>query len=260
MALNPLEWWPLLLAAYLPAIVLWTWSLRKRDASIVDAYWGPGFFLITLAAAVSSPGHRPRQLLVLIALGGWGLRLGLHLLRRNRAHGEDRRYRAMRSSIGPKFWWVSLFSVFLLQATLQILIAWPLLAAVRSAGPELGLWDAVGTAVFVTGWSLEAIADRQLAKFLEDPSQRGRVMDRGLWRYSRHPNYFGDALLWWGFGAYGVAVGASWSLLGPAVMTFLLLKVSGVSLLEQTITERRPEYADYRRRTSAFIPWPPRAS
>ena len=258
--MNLQVWWPVLVAAYLPAIGWWLWSVHKKDASIIDAYWGPGFLLITSTAALVSPmGHRPRQLLLVIALGCWGLRLGLHLLRRNRAHGEDRRYRAMRTSIGPKFWWVSLFSVFLLQATLQILIAWPLLAAARAPGPPLGGWDVLGTCCFAFGWGLEALADRQLAEFLADPARRGRVMDRGLWRYSRHPNYFGDALLWWGFGAYGLAVGEGWSLVGPAVMTFLLLKVSGVSLLEQTITERRPDYEAYRRRTSAFIPWPPRA-
>lgn len=259
--MNILEWWPVWVAAYLPAIGLWGWSVRKKDASIIDAYWGPGFLLITLAAAAASAtAHRPRQVLVLGALACWALRLGLHLFRRNRAHGEDRRYQAMRRSIGSNFWWVSLFSVFLLQATLQILIAWPLLAAVRSPGPALGLWDLAGAVIFAVGWSLEAIADRQLAQFLADPSRRGQVMDVGLWRYSRHPNYFGDALLWWGLAAFGLAVGQVWSLVGPVVMTFLLLKVSGVSLLEKTITDRRPGYEAYRRRTSAFIPWPPRRS
>lgn len=259
--MNLLAWWPVVAAAYFLVFSLWLLSLHKKDASIIDAYWGPGFLLVTaVAAAVNSTGYRPRQLLVLVALGCWGLRLGLHLLQRNRAHGEDRRYQAMRASIGPKFWWVSLFSVFLLQATLQLFIAWPLLAAVHAPGPELGFWDLGAVVIFAIGWGLEAIADRQLARFLADPTRRGQVLDTGLWRYSRHPNYFGDALLWWGLGAFGLAVGQVWSLLGPAVMTFLLLKVSGVSLLEKTITQRRPEYEAYRRRTSAFVPWPPRAS
>ncbi|MEX2465490.1 MAG: DUF1295 domain-containing protein [Gemmatimonadota bacterium] len=239
--------------------VLWLLSLKLADASIVDPFWAPGFFLVTATYVALAPAPAPRAWLVLALIAIWAVRLGSHLLRRNLRSGEDPRYAAMREKGGASFPFVSLFTVFWLQGVLLWLISAPLFAAVTAPGP-LGLLDLAGGVVVLTGIVLEAVADRQLEAFKADPSNRGKVLDRGLWRYSRHPNYFGNAVLWWG--AYLIAVGAggAWTVFGPLLMTYLLLKVSGVTLLEKDIEERRPAYADYVRRTSAFVPLPPRSA
>jgi steroid 5-alpha reductase family enzyme len=165
----------------------------------------------------------------------------------------------MRAHRGDRFPLASLFTVFLLQGALMWVVSLPLQAgAARGASAPLGLLDAAGVTVFAVGLAFEALGDAQLARFLADPAHRGQVMQSGLWRYTRHPNYFGDALVWWGLGLVAAAAGAAWSLVGPALMTFLLVRVSGVSLLEKDIGERRPGYAEYVRRTSAFLPRPPR--
>lgn len=246
------------LAASLAAFtLLWLVSLRLRDASIVDPFWGPGFLVVGVTYLSLAPAPGPRAWIAVGLVALWAGRLGLHLLARNRAHGEDFRYAAMRERHGAAFPRVSLFTVFWLQAAVLWVVALPLLGATVGSRP-LGGWDGVGTAVFLVGFSLEAIADAQLRRFKADPANRGRVLDAGLWRYSRHPNYFGDALLWWGLWLVAVGGGAAWTVVGPALMTFLLLKVSGVVLLERTLVERRPAYAAYLRRTSAFVPWPPK--
>jgi steroid 5-alpha reductase family enzyme len=237
---------------------LWLVSLRLRDASIVDAFWGPAFALVAWTG-VAVAGPSPRALLAAALASAWGLRLGLHLARRRRGAGEDRRYAALRAAHGARFPVVSLFTVFLLQAALVVTVSLPLQAvAAAGAARPLGALDAAAVAVFAAGLACEAIADAQLARFLAGPAGRTGVMDRGLWRYTRHPNYFGDFLVWWGLGLLGAAAGAPWTLAGPAVMTVLLLRISGVTLLEATIGSRRPGYAGYVARTSAFVPWPPR--
>lgn len=240
------------------AVASWVASLRLRDASVADSTWGPGFLVVAVvAAAVAGPA--PRALLLVALTAAWGLRLAIHLERRRRARGdEDRRYRAMREGWGSRFAVASLFTVFLLQGAILWVVSLPVQAgaALGTARP-LGPLDVVGVLVFATGLAFEAIGDAQLAAFLAEPGSRGKVMDRGLWRYTRHPNYFGDALVWWGIGLVGAASGAWWSLAGPALMTFLLVRVSGVSLLEKDIRERRPAYAAYVRRTSGFFPLPP---
>jgi steroid 5-alpha reductase family enzyme len=238
-------------------LLLWVLSLRLRDVSIVDVYWGPAFAVVAWTSlAVAGPS--PRGLLLAALATAWGARLGFHLGRRRRGHGEDRRYAAMRAAHGDRFARVSLFTVFLLQAALVVVVSLPLQAgAALGARAPLGLLDAAGVALFAAGLAFEAIADAQLARFLARPGSAGRVMDEGLWRWSRHPNYFGDFLVWWGLGLVGAAAGAPWALAGPAVMSLLLLRVSGVTLLEKTIGARRPGYAEYAARTSAFFPWPP---
>ena len=164
----------------------------------------------------------------------------------------------MRANWGERFPVVSLFTVFLLQGALLLAVSLPLTAGAAFGNLRpLGPLDAAGVALFAVGLAFEAVGDAQLARFLADPANRGRVMQDGLWRYTRHPNYFGDALVWWGLGLIGAAPGAWWTLLGPALMTFLLVRVSGVSLLEKDIAGRRPEYVAYIRRTSAFLPLPP---
>jgi len=238
-------------------LLLWAASVRLRDASFVDPFWGPGFAAVAWTS-VAVAGPSPRGLLLALLASAWGLRLGVHLGLRNRGRAEDRRYAAMRAAHGRRFWWVSLFTVFLLQAALLWAVSLPLQAgAALGQASALGALDLAGAAVALTGLAFEAIGDAQLARFIADPASRGRVMDRGLWAWTRHPNYFGDALTWWGLCLVALGSGAWWALLGPALMTVLLLRVSGVTLLEATIGERRPGYAAYAARTSAFIPWPP---
>jgi steroid 5-alpha reductase family enzyme len=239
------------------AVLGWLASLALRNVNLVDSLWSL-FFLaaaVTYAALLPQPG--PRTALVLALVAAWALRLAGHLTLRNWGKPEDRRYQAIRAKHSPGFAWKSLYFVFGLQAVLAWLISVPLLAAIASPAP-LGLPDALGVVLVAAGLTVETLADLQLARFKRDPTNRGRVLDQGLWRYSRHPNYFGEACVWWGFGLLAVAAGAWWALVSPALMTFLLLRVSGVSLLERDIAERRPAYRDYIVRTSAFIPWPPR--
>jgi steroid 5-alpha reductase family enzyme len=172
--------------------------------------------------------------------------------------GEDHRYAAMRERGGPGFPYKSLFTVFWLQALLLWIVSAPLFAAVTSPAPS-GALDLIGAAIALAGIVIEALADRQLEAFKADPANRGRVLDHGPWRYSRHPDYFGNAVLWWGLYVVALGAGGAWTVFGLLLMTFLLLKVSGVTLLERDIEERRPAYAEYARRTSAFVPMPPRA-
>ncbi len=251
-----LAWSAIAVVAYMTAA--WAVSLRLRDASVADVFWGPGFALVAIvSAAVSPPSARAALLAALTSV--WGIRLALHIgLRARKRKEEDRRYQAMRANWGSRFPVVSLFTVFLLQGALMLVVSLPLQAgAALGATRPLSVVDAVGVAVFAVGLAFESVGDAQLARFLADPANRGRVMQTGLWRYTRHPNYFGDALVWWGLGLVGAATGAWWSLAGPALMTFLLVRVSGVSLLEKDIAGRRPEYVAYVRRTSAFLPLPP---
>jgi steroid 5-alpha reductase family enzyme len=243
-------------------VVLWAVSLFLRNASIVDVFWGPGFIAAAGAySALSDDGYDGRQLLVLALVITWGVRLGVHILVRNAGEGEDPRYARWRRQSPGTFWWRSLFQVFVLQGVMLWVVSAPLLASVYSAEPDsLIVTDFVGAAVWGAGFFFEAVGDWQLARFKADPANEGKVMDRGLWRYTRHPNYFGDATLWWGF--YIIAAGTTdgWvTLFSPALMTFLLLRVSGVALLERSgITKRRPDYQAYIDRTSAFIPLPPK--
>ncbi len=237
---------------------LWAVSVRLRDASIVDPFWGTGFVIVAAVALALNQPATNRGLLLGLLTAVWGLRLSVYLLMRNWGHGEDRRYQAMRAHQGQRFWWRSLFTVFWLQAAILWFVSLPIQVAAAAGEPRpLGWLDALGATVFVVGFVFESVGDWQLARFKRDPANRGRVMDRGLWRYTRHPNYFGDACVWWGLYLIAAAGGAWWTILSPLAMTVLLLKVSGVSLLEKTITERRPEYAAYQARTNAFLPGPP---
>lgn len=241
-------------------VVLWLVSLPLRNASIVDVWWGPGFAAIAVLTFLLTGGEHPRRLLLVAMPALFGLRLGAYLLWRNAGQGEDPRYAAMRRRAGGRFWIVSLGTVFALQGALMWIVSLPLQLGQLDPGPaRLGLLDALGTALFLVGFGFEAVGDWQLARFKADAANEGRVMDRGLWRYTRHPNYFGNFLLWWGIFVVALAspLGA-FAIVGPALMTFLLLRVSGVALLERTIARRRPAYEAYRRRTSAFFPRPPR--
>jgi steroid 5-alpha reductase family enzyme len=250
-------WFAALGALCAVAVCGWLVSLPLRNVSIVDSLWSLKFLLCGLVYAAFAAAPGPRATLLLVLLAVWALRLAAYITWRNRGHGEDRRYQAIRRNNEPGFAWKSLYIVFGLQALLAWIISLPLLAAANSTTP-LGALDVLGTGLWLVGFVFEAGGDLQLARFKADPANAGKVMDRGLWRYTRHPNYFGDFCIWWGFYAFALAAGGWWSLAGPLLMSALLLKVSGVTLLEKDIGERRPAYADYIRRTPAFFPGRPR--
>jgi steroid 5-alpha reductase family enzyme len=246
-----------LVVLLLAALAVWLISIVKRDVSIVDSLWGGFFVLAALAYAWPLAAFDARGLLVLALVVVWALRLTIYVTWRNWGEDEDSRYREIRGRNEPHFALKSVYLVFGLQAVLASVISLPLLAALRSGAP-LGVLDALGAALAVFGLAFETAADWQLARFKADAGNRGRVLARGLWRYSRHPNYFGECCFWWGIACLGVAAGGWWSLVSALLMTWLLLRVSGVALLERSIGERRPDYIDYVRSTSAFIPWPRR--
>jgi steroid 5-alpha reductase family enzyme len=254
VALTGLAWIVVLVT------LLWLLSLRLRDASIVDIFWGPGFVALNAAYALLTPDGAPaRKLAATLLVSLWGLRLGIHLFLRNRGRPEDFRYRRWREQAGPPWWWQSYFKVFLLQGLLIWLIAFPLLAAQAGRVPSGWTWiDSLAVGVWAIGFLFESIGDAQLARFRSRPENRGRLLDRGLWRYTRHPNYFGDALQWWGLFGLAAAVQAYWTAFSPLLMSWLLIRVSGVALLERTLAVDKPGYAAYIASTSAFLPRPPR--
>jgi steroid 5-alpha reductase family enzyme len=248
----------LIVLAYMVAI--WLLSLLTKNASIVDIFWGLGFVLLAAVYFVATDGFIGRKALITTLVAIWGLRLSLYILWRNWGKGEDYRYRRWREQAGGKFWWTSLFQVFLLQGLLLWLISAPILAAQFNDDPDhFSAFDLLGALVWSVGFFFEAVGDWQLARFKSDPANKGKVMRSGLWAYTRHPNYFGEATLWWGY--YLIAAGTAgghWTFFSPILMTVLLLRVSGVALLERTQVETKPQYRDYIESTSAFFPWFPR--
>ncbi|MBC8027316.1 MAG: DUF1295 domain-containing protein [Steroidobacteraceae bacterium] len=245
---------PVLVAA---ATFTWLLSLPLRNVSIVDSLWSLMLFSAGVVYSLGCDPRAPRLAFVLWLLALWAGRLALFITARNLGHGEDRRYQAIRARNEPGFQWKSLYLVFWLQAALAWVISLPLLGAFSSLRP-LGVLDAIGAALWAVGFVFEAGGDWQLARFKRDPANAGKVMDRGFWRYTRHPNYFGEFCIWWGFGFFALAAGAWWGLAGSLLISFLLLKVSGVTLLEKDIGNRRPQYADYVLKTNAFFPGPRR--
>ena len=256
--------WPAIYLAGLGLIalgmlLLWLLSLRLRNAAIVDIFWGCGFVLLAWMYFALGAGYLPRQLLVAALVTIWGARLSTHIWQRNRGRPEDFRYRAWRLQWAGSFVWRSLLQVFLLQGALLWLISAPLLLAIAQTAPAaLGRLDALGTLLWLAGFAFEAGGDWQLQRFKANPANNGRVLDSGLWRYTRHPNYFGDALIWWGLYLLAAAspLGA-WAIASPLLMTVLLMRVSGVTMLEQTLAQR-PAYREYIARTPAFFPWWPK--
>ena len=237
----------------------WLVSLIKRDVSIVDPLWPMVFVAVAWSVWLWGDGAGSgRDGLMLVMVSAWGLRLGGHLTARKWGEPEDFRYQSLRRRL-PPFWLWSLLVVFMLQGLLAVVVSLPVQEVLGDPGPSpLGWLDWIGAAVWAVGFGFETVSDEQLRRFKADPANRGQVMDRGLWRYSRHPNYFGDCVVWWGIYLVAASAGAWWTIAGPLVMTFLLLRVSGVALLERSIGKRRPGYAEYAARTSAFIPLPPR--
>jgi len=238
--------------------LLWGLSLVLKDSSIVDPFWGVLFLLSTLVYFGLAEGNAARKLLILVLVGVWSLRLSGYLAWRNWGTGEDFRYVKWRERAGASWWWRSFFKVFLLQGVLAWLISAPLLAAqFYNPASGLGWLDALGVLVWGYGFFFESVGDYQLARFRANTANQGAVLNSGVWRYTRHPNYFGDAAQWWGFYLVALAAGAWWVVFSPVLMTYLLVFVSGVALLERSM-RKKEKYADYIARTSAFFPWFPR--
>lgn len=239
---------------------LWLVSLAAKDASIIDIFWGTGFAIIatyySYQLGFQNFGLRNWFLLVLVIV--WGLRLTIYLAVRNLGKGEDYRYVAMRAQSGKHFWWVSFLRVFAMQGFLIWMISAIYLPALSVSG-SLVITDYVGIVFWAIGFFFEAVGDAQLRRFKQNPDNKGKVMDKGLWRYTRHPNYFGDSMIWWGFFMFGLAHTQGFIFVFcPLIMTMFLLKVSGAALLETKLKKTKPQYAEYIRKTSVFVPWFPK--
>ena len=241
---------------------LWLLSLLIKDSSIVDIFWGLGFVITAWVYFFLTPdGFLTRKLLIVSLTMIWGLRLSIHILLRNWGHGEDFRYQKWRQESGKNWWWYSFIKVFFLQGMLMWIISIPLLAAQISPTPDRLIWlDFLAVIVWGIGFFFEAVGDWQLSKFRADPGNKGKLLNTGVWRYTRHPNYFGDAAQWWGFYLIAAAAGGYWTIFSPVLMTLLLRNVSGVAMLEKTLKDTKPRYKEYVETTNAFIPWLPRKS
>lgn len=245
-------------AIMLMMTLLWLVSIKLRNVSIVDLFWGFGFVVAGWVYFINTEGFETRKILLMSLVTVWGLRLSIYLAWRNLGKGEDFRYQKFRKDFGDGYWWYSFFSVFLLQGILMWLISVPLLGAQFYPEKTLGVLDFIGVAIWVIGFVFEAGGDLQLARFKANPANRGKVLDTGFWHFTRHPNYFGDAAVWTGYGLICISGGSYWPVLGSVLMTALIIKVSGVALLEKTLNTTKPGYQEYVRKTSAFIPWFPK--
>jgi len=249
-----------LLSIILMMSALWIVSIFIKNVSIVDLFWGFGFVVSALVYFIFTDGYYMRKILLLALVSFWGLRLSIYLAWRNVGKGEDFRYAQFRKNYGEhRYWWISFFQTFLLQGVLMWLISAPLLGAMYySQNSSLGILDFIGIALWIIGISFEAGGDFQLAKFKSNPDNKGNVLNTGFWRYTRHPNYFGDSAVWWGYGLICLAAGSFIPVLGSILMTALIIKVSGVALLEKSLKDTKPQYREYIEKTSAFIPWFPK--
>ena len=252
-----------MLIAALTIVVLmtatWALSVALKNASIVDIVWGFGFVAVAWTMRLTADGLDARQNLLVAMTSIWGLRLSGYLFWRNHGKGEDYRYKAMRKRWGPRFWLISLGTVFLVQGTIMFVVSLPVQLGQLRDEPELGVLAWIGVAVWALGLFFEAVGDAQLARFKANPTNAGITMNKGLWRYTRHPNYFGDACVWWGIALVAAEVPLGrWGLIGAAVMTVFLRRVSGVTLLEKSLVKRRAGYDEYVARTSPFVPLPPK--
>jgi len=253
-------WVQALIVIMIMMTTLWVISVFIKNVSIVDLFWGLGFVVTGWFYYFNTEGLEPRKLVLMIMVTIWGLRLSGYLTWRNAGKGEDFRYKQFRKNYGEKrYWWISFFQTFLLQGVLMWLISVPLLGAqYQSGNSHLGVIDFAGIVLWIIGIAFESGGDFQLARFKADPSNKGKVLDSGFWKFSRHPNYFGDAAVWWGYGLLSIAAGSFLPALGSLLMTALIIKVSGVALLEKSLVSDKPGYREYVERTSAFIPWFPK--
>lgn len=240
--------------------LIWILSIRMKNASIVDPFWSIGFIVSGVIYFLYTEGFHIRKIIILSLLVIWGFRLAIYLGWRNIGKPEDYRYQQFRQDYGPdRYWWFSFFQVFLLQGFLLWLVSVPILTAMYFGdNSALGIFDYLGLLLWVIGFIFEAVGDYQLVRFKSNPENKGKLLTSGLWKYTRHPNYFGDACLWWGFGFFSISVGYYLPLLGPLLMSLLIIKVSGVAMLERTLKCTKPGYDEYVKRTNSFIPWFPK--
>lgn len=233
-------------------------ALAKKDNSIVDIGWGIGFILVSLMALNATQNFNTEALLITALVMIWGLRLAGYIARRNKGKAEDFRYKQWREEWGKNVVWRSWLQVFMLQGAVMFVVALPVMNIIATAQEELGLLEILGAAIWGLGFFFEAVGDYQMFRFKKDPANKGKVMKYGLWRYTRHPNYFGEAVMWWGIFLISIDNGSALlNLVSPVLLTFLLLKVSGVTMLEKKYDDN-PEYQEYIKQTSAFIPAPPK--
>ena len=240
--------------------ILWIWSVYLKDVSIVDIFWGLGFVILNIFYVFNSGDLNSRKILLLILVSVWGLRLSIYLAYRNIGKGEDFRYQEFRRKFGPKrYWWFSYFQAFLLQGALMILISSTFLGMSFSSQPTtLSTLDYLGIAIWLIGFTFEAGGDYQLMRFKKNSSNKGNVLTTGFWKYTRHPNYFGDAAVWWSYAVFCISAGAYWQVIGSIVMTLLIVNISGVALLEKSLKQSKSAYSDYIQKTNSFFPWFPK--
>ena len=239
--------------------ILWVLSVILKNVSIVDIFWGFGFVMLCWFYYFQTDGFILRKTILLTLVTIWGLRLSLYIGWRNWGKDEDYRYQEFRQKYGKKYWWFSFFQTFLFQGILMILISAPLLGAqISSSRGSLNIFDFFAIAFWIVGFTFEAVGDIQMARFKSNPTNKGKVLNTGFWKYTRHPNYFGETAQWWGYGLFSVAAGNYIPVLGSILMTLLIIKVSGVALLEKSLKDKKPKYRDYIEKTSAFIPWFPK--
>lgn len=248
------------LAVFLLMTLLWLISIPLKNVSIVDIFWGIGYLVAISIYTFLSDEIFTRQWVLFVLVLIWSLRLSGYLFFRNYGKGEDFRYQEFRRHFGAeRYWWFSFFQVFLLQGALIVLVSAPLLGVnLYTKSNELNTLDYLAILIWVIGFLFESVGDYQLSKFKSNLDNKGKVLDTGLWRYTRHPNYFGDAAIWWSFGLFSIASGAYWHIAGSLIMTYLIIKISGVSLLERSLNDAKPQYRNYVSKTSAFIPWFPK--
>lgn len=240
--------------------LLWLLSVAIKNASIVDIFWGMGFVFLNFYYFFTSEDFYSRQIILLILVTLWGLRLSLFLAWRNIGKGEDFRYQEFRKKYGPeRYWWFSFFQVFLLQGSLTLLIALTLLGTnFETQSNELNYLDYIAIVLWLIGFVFETGGDYQLTRFKSNPNNKGKVLNTGLWKYTRHPNYFGDSAVWWSYAIFSIAAGSYWTIIGSIIMTALIIKVSGVALLEKSLKDKKPEYMEYIQKTNSFLPWFPK--
>ena len=234
------------LIVFIMMLLLWMVSLRLRNASIVDPFWGMGFVLTTLLLIfiLGWPSNRFSVAMILLLLI-WGIRLSVYLFLRNRGKGEDFRYQAFRKYYGEeRYGWISLFQVFFLQGAIMVVVMLPVVALWTKPVFDSVFPGLLGVILWGIGFFFEAEGDWQLSRFKALPENKGKLFTRGLWRMTRHPNYFGESMIWWGFGLMSLSSGHYWALISPVLMNFLLLRVSGVSMLEKTMKTNKPGYED----------------
>ena len=237
--------------------ILWIWSVYLKDVSIVDIFWGLGFVILNIFYVFNSGDLNSRKILLLVLVSVWGLRLSIYLAYRNIGKGEDFRYQEFRRKFGPKrYWWFSYFQAFLLQGALMILISSTLLGMSFSSQPTtLSTLDYIGIGIWLIGFIFEAGGDYQLMRFKKNTNNKGNVLTTGFWKYTRHPNYFGDAAVWWSYAIFSISAGAYWQIIGSILMTLLIINISGVTLLEKSLKQTKTAYSDYIDKTSSFFPW-----